>query len=1162
MTGLGNAVKDCFVTFVRLLIAASLGLVLSVSANSAVIVEHREALKQSPWNDRSLQEAMVADSLSSSSARALGVSAENNVAGQATRYTIAARVTLKQLSEATGGGLSVLFPSEFDLTHVSLVDLTVDRPGLTLKVARAVVAGQSLSVYLKASATLKKGDNHQDARVEIRIALDDPKNPPATGTYRVAACLFGANGSISGTFLQSGSVSIIPGPLSKIIMNLTPDQVVGNPFVGSAQIFLLDSNNNRKTDYDLSANPILLVSASGGLTPNLLNNPAFIDSGVINFQPASVRYSGPSGKIPLYATAGSLRSENVIVAFSGYELGACLNTQGAPVTQLYSGQPISLRVTASNNGALVATERPTLTAHVMAGGKPVVTSFAASSNGKVDTIAFDLPGDPFPTGSTALVLELRASYRAGDSLYSVSDRKEIPITVLSPVTLSVVPNSISPKAAYSGVDFPFSFDIARNGFAGPIDSSTLTLQLLSSGNPLTTIFQGSVTPANIFNDIIAYRDLVARIDSGVVRAGNYGLRFRYRLISKGTVFAANADVQNALTVLQRPQITYVANSLTPRELYAGIFNSFGVSISSSASENLDVKSGSAKLVITGEHFSASTDLIFPSRESSLVPGLNPVQTKGPFIPQDQLGESLSVRIEFAYRDSSSPVYLKFSTDCNAVRIPVVRPPTLQIIDVRSASPNDSRVNTGQRFQIACRVANLSPTRADSVHIRLASDGASSFESHAAVESVPGNDTVDVFHDVTAAREKNNGEIFSVELVSANAVILPPANNVTLVEIQDPARLALSYTLEQAAGEYVGFGETFGSTVSMANFGSAEVTEGNYRLETSGFDFPQPGPFEGIIDVRSAVAFNFRAPDHDARLTLRFVLTTRPLDVNTNRPAEVNDSAFTVSIVVASVNGNLEASAVEKHAVPVVVGSTIPLFVLQLTNHGASQFTDASLDRIVVRFSEGSDHALDMHDLIDMEATGFYDNNTQVSSIVIGADSAVLAIHSFGISHAATRTLEFRIRLIRPVDRGLRVRIDTGGIKALFVDGPLKGTPAPVVGQSNGLILDAGFASTLADFANAFMIKNNPYRPAEGPAQFNYFVDTPSAVDFRIVTLAGELVYERRFAEGTDGTAVGQHAIAWDGRNGNGDPVLNGVYVAMISLGKTGQIASLKVAVVR
>ncbi len=1162
MTGLGNAVKYYFVTSVRLLTAAFLSLALSASGISAVVVEHTEAPKQSPWSDRTLRNVMLADSLSSSRGHTLGVSSESNVAGQTTRYTIAARVTIRQLSEAAGGGLSILFPSEFDLTHVSLVGLTIDRPDLILKATRAVVAGQSLSVFLKAATTLRKHEDHQDPRVEIRIALDAPQNPLATGNYRVSACLFGANGSISGNFLQSSSVSIVPGPLAKIIMNLTPDQVVGNPFVGSARIFLLDSNNNRKTDYDLSANPILLVPASGALTPNLLNNPTLIDSGVINFQPASIRYSGLSGKIPLYATAGSLRSENVIVAFSGYELGACLNTQGAPLTQLYSGQSISLRVMASNNGALLAAERPTLTAYVMAGGKPVVTAFAASINGKVDTIAFDLPGDPFPTGSTALVLELRANYRAGDSLYSVFDRKEIPITVLSPVTLSVVANSISPRGAYAGVDFPFSFDIARNGFAGPIDSSTLTLQLLSSGNPLTTFFQGSATPANTLNGIIEYRDLVARIDSGAIPAGTYGLRLRYRLFSKGAVFAANGDFQSAFTVLQRPLIAYVGNSLTPQELYAGIFNSFGVSVSSSAVEILEVRPGSARLVVTGERFSASTDLIFTSSEGSLVPGLNPIQTKGPFIPQEKLGESLSVKIEFAYRDSLSQVYLTFSTDCRAARIPVVRPPTLQIIDVRSASPNDSKVNTGQRFQIACRVANLSPARADNVHLRLASDGASTFESHTSVESLPGNDTVEVFHDVTAARVKNNGEIFSVELLSANAVILPPANNVTLVEIQDPARLALSYTLEQASGEYVGFGETFGLTASLANFGSAEVSEGNYRLEASGFDFPQPGPFEGIIDVRSPVAFSFRAPTHDARLTLRFVLTTRPLDVNTHLPAEVNDSAFTVSIVVASVNGDLEASAVERHAVPVVVGSIIPLFVLQLTNHGASQFTDVSLDRIVVRLGEGSDRAFNLHDLIDMEATGFYDNNTQISSISIKADSAIFHIQSFGLPHADIRHLEFRIKLIRPVDRGLQVRIDTGGIKALYVDGPLKGGAAPIVAQSNGSILDAGFASTLADFASAFMIKNNPYRPADGPALFNYYLDTQSAVDFRIVTLAGELVYERRSAEGADGTAVGRHTIAWDGRNGNGDSVLNGVYVAMISLEKTGQTASLKVAVVR
>jgi hypothetical protein len=86
---------------------------------------------------------------------------------------------------------------------------------------------------------------------------------------------------------------------------------------------------------------------------------------------------------------------------------------------------------------------------------------------------------------------------------------------------------------------------------------------------------------------------------------------------------------------------------------------------------------------------------------------------------------------------------------------------------------------------------------------------------------------------------------------------------------------------------------------------------------------------------------------------------------------------------------------------------------------------------------------------------------------------------------------------------------------------------------------------------------NPYHPGHGSLSIEFAVASASAYAVHIYTLQGEPV--RSLASGTAEPGALQR-IAWDGRNGAGNLVNSGVYVAVIQVG--GQSLTARIAVLK
>lgn len=94
---------------------------------------------------------------------------------------------------------------------------------------------------------------------------------------------------------------------------------------------------------------------------------------------------------------------------------------------------------------------------------------------------------------------------------------------------------------------------------------------------------------------------------------------------------------------------------------------------------------------------------------------------------------------------------------------------------------------------------------------------------------------------------------------------------------------------------------------------------------------------------------------------------------------------------------------------------------------------------------------------------------------------------------------------------------------------------------------------------------NPFHPPSEPATIAYKLADDATVTLRIFTLTGNLVLREQFQRGAVGGRAGLNTFVWDGRNGRGDVVASGGYIALLEaqgVGETLHVMRRRIAVVR
>ena len=88
---------------------------------------------------------------------------------------------------------------------------------------------------------------------------------------------------------------------------------------------------------------------------------------------------------------------------------------------------------------------------------------------------------------------------------------------------------------------------------------------------------------------------------------------------------------------------------------------------------------------------------------------------------------------------------------------------------------------------------------------------------------------------------------------------------------------------------------------------------------------------------------------------------------------------------------------------------------------------------------------------------------------------------------------------------------------------------------------------------------NPFRAGSQSTRIAYFLDQASNVTLRIFALTGELVWEESIPSSDARGQAGPRETQWDGRNGSGEVVRNGVYVCVLNAGSKSVRFNIAVA---
>jgi hypothetical protein len=163
------------------------------------------------------------------------------------------------------------------------------------------------------------------------------------------------------------------------------------------------------------------------------------------------------------------------------------------------------------------------------------------------------------------------------------------------------------------------------------------------------------------------------------------------------------------------------------------------------------------------------------------------------------------------------------------------------------------------------------------------------------------------------------------------------------------------------------------------------------------------------------------------------------------------------------------------------------------------------------------------------------------------------------------TRRFRVEVVLKSDlsqaavKNIQIRI--GDMDGIFQNTPAPGTPLyPTNATLESILLPAnyirsGLTNVRVEGQEAFNYPN-PFNPNKTGTTLVYFSQSVGQANIKIFTITGSLVRTL-----TDTANAGSNEVAWDGKNGKGQIVRNGVYVAVIKPPAGGK-QMVKIAVVK
>lgn len=419
------------------------------------------------------------------------------------------------------------------------------------------------------------------------------------------------------------------------------------------------------------------------------------------------------------------------------------------------------------------------------------------------------------------------------------------------------------------------------------------------------------------------------------------------------------------------------------------------------------------------------------------------------------------------------------------------------------------------------------------------------------------------------------------IVSGRDANTPPPNAAVVRDTVEVAvsvqRKALLDLASQSVSVRVLKGEQFVLQAAVHNRGEAEVQgTGQVRLNIGevGFQFAagETAEKDFVIDNQTNTA-NFQwtllAPNFDVNTVFTLGFIQLPLDVNTQNFASVGIGSlvFDINMVSSQITIKPLDEVVEVDNSYIQGEREIGVLGAAFINPNTVETIFINNFDIAVLDGESGVPVADMHNLIsrvEVVSYAFYRQQLgktnrppdRFGEVVITEQTANPLKINFSpvdtLNAGETDSLVIRIDLAnQPISRNFRIQLKqvdaSGGFvgKVNVVDS--LGAPLGAIQLQSPRItlLSSDPKEIFHNYPNPFGMETRLPGAPPGVTRFNFLMENSGNAELRIFTLTGRLVW----SSVVNGLPAGLHtsALEWDGRNSQGDRVVNGVYVAVLKV---------------
>ncbi len=398
-----------------------------------------------------------------------------------------------------------------------------------------------------------------------------------------------------------------------------------------------------------------------------------------------------------------------------------------------------------------------------------------------------------------------------------------------------------------------------------------------------------------------------------------------------------------------------------------------------------------------------------------------------------------------------------------------------------------------------------------------------------------------------------------------------------IQFQIVRRAALDLTASiteppSATDQILTVGQVFTLTADLRNTGEAAFIGQDDLKITLPVRYSTGEPLIKSVSPGGQVTWQITAPSQATNQLENIVVSVDAqiaIDENSGLPPPSTPSDVTVQVQTQAVGLNVVMLAARK---PVTVprgASNIALFGLEFRN---SSDDNIDLERIdlTVEDNQGSDIAPNSL-LTALRVVDYGDENTVIpTSASPGASNPVQVdfIPPLTVPKNDSVLVEFRVDLVSSSEApNFRLTINSPG-DDVFARNTASDSLVAILDDSGFPLnapLTAGASAIIgSDFQASFFNFPNPFGRGE-TTTFNYTLPQDSDGTLRIYTLLGELVRTKSFSSSEERGFAGNHdgagraTLDWDGRNGSGQEVLNGVYVAVLTTSAGKAVTKIAIA---